>query len=154
MGRRFSLIAVLTLVLCFLPGCATIVTQVMGERGSRLFTGTRAHFARMADPNESTQGYWVPVAGAGMFLWAPLDFPLSLAADLAMLPYTGPAQLISGDLEFSNPRVRFLIAAATDDIALARELLEEHPELPHERDRDEPLLALAAVIGRPALARM
>ena len=33
-----------------------------------------------------------------------LDLPLSLVADIVMLPYTVPAQLIWGNFEFDNPR--------------------------------------------------
>ncbi len=91
--------------------------------------------------------YWAPV-GTGWW-WHPLDLPLSFAADIVMLPYTILAQLIEGNFEANNPKMRFLIAGATDDIVLARELIEQHPEFAHVRYRDTPLLFVAAATRRP-----
>ena len=107
MTRRFSVIAVLSLALCFLPGCFTYMTQLTGDPpGPRVFSGTRAHLRSMAHPNDKSGGnYWLP--GGGILLplplplvfWAPLDLPLSFAADIAILPYTIPAQLICGNFK-------------------------------------------------------
>ncbi len=116
MARRFSLIAVLTLV-CFLPGCFTIGTQGWSRRGSRVFSGTREHFTSMATGlipwGRVDNSYWMPqtilypesIEGSSVLLllflvpWPPLDLPLSFVADIVILPYTIPAQLAWGDFK-------------------------------------------------------
>ena len=113
-ARRFPGIAVLVVVLSFLPACFTIGTQFAEEReGSRVFTGTRAHLRLMVNPTSLDgdvffNNYWIPAFGMTIF-WLPFDFPLSLAADLVILPYTVPAQLIWGDYD-NDQKVRFASA--------------------------------------------
>ena len=93
MARRFSVIAALSLVLCFLPCCATIVSQIDGNSGPRVFSGTRLHFRAMAETD-----YWLDAMPPVMAL-ALLELSLSFAADTLILPYTVPAQLICGDFK-------------------------------------------------------
>ena len=91
---------VLSLVLCFLPGCFTLVTQIGGEvPGPRVFSGTRAHVKAIGSghlPWNETFSYWTPIFSPPAFGWHPLDLPFSLAADILILPYTIPKQLICG----------------------------------------------------------
>ena len=91
MTRRFLAV----LLLCFLPGCFTILTQIEeAPPGPRLFSGTWNHFKRMAS---GSADYWSPAPMLPP--WMPLDFPLSLAADIVILPYTIPTQLIYGNFK-------------------------------------------------------
>lgn len=168
MVRRLPLPAVLTLVLWSLPGCATVVSQICAERGPRVFSGSRRHLDAMANPDELGRGertvgvglvndYWLPTGAGGLgavfVYWAPLDFLLSLAADAVILPYTIPAQLVWGNFEADNPKIQFLAAGATGDIALARGLLEQHPDFAKEHHSDgwseDSFLSIAAATGRP-----
>ncbi len=103
MVRRFSLLAVLTLVPCFLPGCFTIASQDTGEPpGPRVFSGTRAHGMAMASGRVHWhQGeYWtLRTSQVPIPIWLPLDLPLSFAADILILPYTIPAQIMYGNFK-------------------------------------------------------
>ena len=105
MGRRFSLIVVLSLVLCFLPGCFTLSTLNGQLPGPRVFSGTRAHVMAIASGRafwDPITSYWNPRGWYPLPLivwWYPLDVPLSLAADIAILPYTIPAQLAWGNFK-------------------------------------------------------
>ncbi|MHC4512470.1 MAG: YceK/YidQ family lipoprotein [Planctomycetota bacterium] len=103
MVRRFSLLAVLTLVLCSLPGCFTITTQDTGKPpGPRVFSGTRAHGLAMASGRVFWHHgeYWTPRTSlVPIPIWLPLDLPLSFAADILILPYTIPTQLMYGNFK-------------------------------------------------------
>ena len=78
-----------------------------------MFSGSSLHFESMANPQmDHGLNYWAPLIQVMpscpwvVFLWLPADMPLSLAADLAMLPYTVPAQFICGDFEKEERRRR------------------------------------------------
>ena len=103
MDRRFSVMAVLVLVLCCLPGCFTYRTQLTGEPpGPRVFSGTRAHGMAMASRRVHWHHgeYWtLRTSQVPIPIWLPLDLPLSFAADILILPYTIPAQLMYGNFK-------------------------------------------------------
>ena len=94
----------LLLAVLGLPGCTTLLTSMMGgnlHEGPRVFSGTVAHangiWSRHMPWN--AESYWLPQNGVIVPFWLPLDVPLSLAADILLLPYTIPAQLAWGNFE-------------------------------------------------------
>ena len=98
MTRRFLAVVALVL-LCFLPGCATMATLVtpggVGIAGPRVFSGTWLHIDAMVNRPSK---YWTPKIGRIAF-WALIDLPISFVADIVVLPYTIPAQLAWGDFK-------------------------------------------------------
>ena len=159
LARRLSVVVVPIVALCFLTGCFTFIPQILGvERGSRVFSGTRGHIMAMEGGTghwNSTMTYWIPGGLPPFIWWHPLDLPLSLAADIALLPWTIPAQLIWGNFEADKPKLRFLLAGASGNIALAREIIEERPKLAQEAFSslasplsERSLLSIAAATGR------
>ncbi len=140
MARRFSVTAVLSLVFCFLSGCFTIWTQDTGEPpGPRVFSGTRAHVMAMASGRVFWHHgeYWTLKAGlVPILIWFPLDLPLSFVADIVILPYTIPAQLMYGN--FLTASARRALEGKKEAQRMEREAKEkEEEEAPATRSTDK-----------------
>ncbi len=105
MAQRFLAVVALCL-LCCLPGCLIMLAEEeFIERGPRVFAATRVHFRAMATnrvpwrPRRVGNDYWCPFLAGPLPMWWPLDFPLVLALDIALLPFSVPLQLIYGDIK-------------------------------------------------------
>ena len=126
-GRRIAPVVVL-----LLAGCMTIMTRQEPDLSPRVYGGTTIDLKCVVSLEA------LPWNGLCL-----LDLPFSLVADTLLLPLTIPEQ------SALNRKEGFIVAGAKGDMARARELIEEHPDLAHEQYWGDPLLSVAAATGRP-----
>lgn len=121
---RLSSLLVALLVILAPAGCATFGTTMedLMDSPSRheYFSGTRLHWDAADDGwtwNEEAPGgpAWTPVRKLWIAGFVLVDVPLSLGADLAVLPFKFLARLVRGDPgPHDDPRPALVVEPAPD----------------------------------------